>query len=124
MPQIIYRISVHALVYIALIISMYILQTIEMLHITFQTAALLITFFAAIQGIVEILFYRLHKGDSKSILFKIMALRSAKFLLYLIISLVFLLSFPLEQKPISFLVIALFTIYTVFELIFMIKRAL
>ncbi|GEM_PF-5128756 len=123
MPHIIFRIATHSIVYLAFICSVYILHSLNMMCMKIHTAVLLTSLFAIIQAIVEIIFNKIHQGDSKTKLFKIMALRSTKFLLYLIISLAFILSFPHEQTPISFLVISLFTVYTVFEIVFIIKRS-
>lgn len=123
MPHSLQRISIHGLIYIVLLLGLYGIISQQWIHLSFAIGSIIVTCFAAIQGIFELVLHRFHSADSKTKLFRIMALRSAKFLSYLIIALVFLMQHLHEQMAVSLLVIALFTIYTIFDLVLIIKRS-
>ena len=87
---------------------MHILIQYKLLELRLSNGLFLIICFAIIQGLFEIVLHRFHTGDSKSKLFKMMAIRTAKFLLYLIISLIFLIYNTEQQRAISLVIIVYF----------------
>ncbi|OQA98287.1 MAG: hypothetical protein BWY22_00916 [Bacteroidetes bacterium ADurb.Bin217] len=123
MPHYIQRIAIHGTLCISLILTMHILIQYKLLELRLSNGLFLIICFAIIQGLFEIVLHRFHTGDSKSKLFKMMAIRTAKFLLYLIISLIFLIYNTEQQRAISLVIIVLFSIYTIFELLFIAKHS-